>query len=231
MKRAISFLAAFVLCLGLMTPVSAEEFSDVPAGYIFYDAILDCAGKGIVGGYSDNTFRPAESVTRAQFCVMLVRAFYPGQEKNYAGLKAAGWYLPSAAVLDAKGVMFYGEKYWKDPSRMNVRITRMDMAQFIANVMSEKGYTVSDSARTAALSRFTDAASIDSYYRNAVGTVTALGIITGYDDGSFEPHNVMTRGQGAVVLCRWPNACPGALETLYPYRNRRRPRRWPTESL
>ena len=47
MRRAISFLAAFVLCLGLMTPVSAEEFSDVPAGYIFYDAILDCVGKGI----------------------------------------------------------------------------------------------------------------------------------------------------------------------------------------
>lgn len=223
MKRAISFLAAFVLCLGLMTPVSAEEFSDVPAGYIFYDAILDCAGKGIVGGYSDNTFRPAESVTRAQFCVMLVRAFYPGQEKNYAGLKAAGWYLPSAAVLDAKGVMFYGEKYWKDPSRMNVRITRMDMAQFIANVMSEKGYTVSDSARTAALSRFTDAASIDSYYRNAVGTVTALGIITGYADGSFKPHNVMTRGQGAVVLCRMAQCMSGGAGNAVPVPEQKAP--------
>lgn len=119
--------------------------------------------------------------------------------------------------------MFYGEKYWKDPSRMNVRITRMDMAQFIANVMSEKGYTVSDSARTAALSRFTDAASIDSYYRNAVGTVTALGIITGYDDGSFGPHNVMTRGQGAVVLCRMAQCMSGGAGNAVPVPEQKAP--------
>lgn len=216
MKRAVSFLLTLVLCLGLMVPVSAAEFSDVPAGYIFHDAILDCAGKGIVGGYSDGTFRPAESVTRAQFCVMLVRAFYPGQDKNYAGLKAAGWYLPSAAVLDAKGVMFYKDKYWKDPSQMNVRITRMDMAQFIANVMKEKGCKVSDSARTAALSKFTDAASIDSYYRNGVGMVAALGIITGYADGGFAPHEVMTRGQGAVVIRRMAQCMSGGSGNAVP---------------
>lgn len=232
MKRALTLLLALALCLSLSAPALAAElsdaaaaelsdtaapaveFSDVPAAYAFRQAILDCVERGILSGYDDGTFRPGDSVTRAQFCVMLVRAFYPGEDAAYAGLKSGGWYLPSAALLRDKGILFYGDKHWQDPQVMKQGITRLDMATFVANVLREKGYSASPADKDAAGARTTDFADIGEYYRDAVKTVLSLGVITGYSDGSFAPHSLMTRGQSAVVLYRMARcmaAAPGVI--------------------
>ena len=76
-KKLFSFLLALALCAGLSAPALAAGFSDVPAGHYAASAIDDCVAKGIVSGYANGTFKPDEPVTRAQFCVMLARAFYP----------------------------------------------------------------------------------------------------------------------------------------------------------
>ena len=101
MKKFLSLLLALALCAGLSVPALAAEFSDVPGSHVFHDAIQDCAAKGITSGYSDGTFRPGNSVTRAQFCVMLSRAFYPEavQKNSTEANKALGWFVPNAEAL------------------------------------------------------------------------------------------------------------------------------------
>lgn len=42
MRRILTFLLALSLCLGLTAPAFAAEFSDVPAGYAFHQAVQDC---------------------------------------------------------------------------------------------------------------------------------------------------------------------------------------------
>lgn len=200
MKRVVSLCLA--LCLSFCLSLPALAFSDVPESHVFYQAIQDCAGKGILSGYSDGTFHPSDSVTRAQFCVMLVWAFYPQELSRYESQKSIGWYGPSAVLLKDKGIMFYGDEYWKDPEVMKQPITRRDMAQFLGNLLKAKGYTVSEADRTAARAQISDFALIGEYYEDAVASVYALGIITGYQDNSFGPTSVMTRGQGAVVIYR-----------------------------
>ena len=202
MKRVVSLCLALCLSFCLSLPALAEGFSDVPESHVFYQAIQDCAGKGILSGYSDGTFHPSDSVTRAQFCVMLVRAFYPQELSRYESQKSIGWYGPSAALLKDKGILFYGDEHWKDPEVMKQSITRRDMAQFLGNLLKAKGYSVSEADRTAARAQISDFALIGEYYENAVASVYALGIITGYQDNSFGPTSVMTRGQGAVVIYR-----------------------------
>ncbi len=202
MKRFITLLLTLSLCLGLCAPAAAADFSDGPESHVFYQAIQDCAGKGILSGYSDGTFHPANSVTRAQFCVMLVRAFYPQELSRYESQKSVGWYGSSAALLKDKGILFYGDEHWKDPEVMNRPITRRDMAKFLGNLLKAKGYSVSEADRTAARAQISDFALIGEYYEEAVASVYALGIITGYHDNSFGPSGVMTRGQGAVVIYR-----------------------------
>ena len=54
--------------------VSALPFTDIPAGYWAYDAIDNLYTKGLASGYPDNTFRPDEAITRAEFVAMLVKA-------------------------------------------------------------------------------------------------------------------------------------------------------------
>ena len=73
----------------------------------------------------------------------------------------------SAAALAACGVMPYGEKSWAQPSVMNQSITRRDMSKFIANVMKDKGYTVSEEAKNAAAAKIKDYASVGEYYEDA----------------------------------------------------------------
>src|SRR5205807_2219104 len=49
-------------------------FTDVPPGYWAYGYIKWAYCHGIVSGYSDNTFRPENDVTRAQIAKMVVLA-------------------------------------------------------------------------------------------------------------------------------------------------------------
>lgn len=209
MKRVLTFFLTLALCAGLAVPVLAAEFSDVPAGYAFHQAIQDCVAKGILTGYDDGTFRPGEGVTRAQFCVMLARAFYPGEDANYSALKSSAWFAPGAAVLESHGAMAYGKTYWYDPAVMNSQISRNDMARFIANVMKAKGFTVSEADKNAAQANIADYASIPESFRDPIKTVFALGIITGYAGNTFEGGRTMTRGQAAVIIQRMSRCLSG----------------------
>jgi hypothetical protein len=56
------------LAFGFNEPVSGQTFSDVPPSNPFYVYIERMARRGIIGGYSDGTFRPNNPVTRGQAC-------------------------------------------------------------------------------------------------------------------------------------------------------------------
>ena len=85
---------------------------------------------------------------------------------------------------------------------MNRSISRYDMAQLITNIMTKQGFSASSSDKSAAIAKITDYNNIPSQYRDAVANVYALGIITGYSDGSFSGEVTMNRGQAAVVIYR-----------------------------
>ena len=54
--------------------VSEPSFKDVTPANGFFSDINSIAKEGITGGYPDGTYKPANSVTRAQFSSFLVRA-------------------------------------------------------------------------------------------------------------------------------------------------------------
>lgn len=205
MRRILTFLLALSLCLGLTAPAFAAEFSDVPAGYVFHDSIQSCVDEGLLSGYQDGTFRPGGSVTRAQFNVMLARVFYPGEAESgrYDSFKQqVGWYGPYSAVLKAHGAMPYGDQHWMDPAVMGVSITRRDMARFLSMALQAEGFVVPDSEKAAARQKISDFDQVGDSYADAVETVFALGIITGYADNAFAGKNTMTRGQASAILYR-----------------------------
>lgn len=196
-------------------------FSDVPEDHGFYTAIMDCAAKGITSGYADGTFRPTNSVTRAQFSVMLSRAFYPDEVKKYDTdvYKKQGWFVPNTRALYMAGVL-------KDTSfvsgfatsaTMDQVINRYDMARLMTNIMANKGFSATSAQKTEAQKKIADYKNIPAKYQDAVKNVFALGIITGYSNGTFGGNNVMNRGQGCVVIYRMmkytPATTPGGSGT------------------
>lgn len=204
MKRIMSLFLAAALSLCLCVPALAAEFSDVPKGHTFYSAIMDSAARGIVGGYSDGTFQPAKTVSRSNFAVMLYRAFYADLFKDDVflqdGIKHEHRILYqlgifSDTVLDSASAL-------QDTAVINAGINRYEMAQLMTTVMYSKGFAASNSDTSAVIPKITDYNSVPSVYQDAVTSVYALGIITGYADGSFNGEGIMNRGQACVVINR-----------------------------
>ena len=72
MKKVLALLVSLVMCASLFVPVSfADGFSDVGADNTYYEAINYLASMGIINGFEDGTFKPGESVTRAQFAKIM----------------------------------------------------------------------------------------------------------------------------------------------------------------
>lgn len=190
-------------------------FSDVPSTHGFYTAIMDCAAKGITSGYADGTFRPTNSVTKAQFSVMLSRAFYPDKVKALSTEenKAVAWYYPNVLALKNAGVLkdVAFANFLTNKTIMDQAIPRYQMAQLMTNIMSAKGFSATAAQNAEAQKKIADYKTMPAKYQDAVKNVFALGIITGYSNGAFNGDNLMNRGQGCVVIYRMTKYTPAAV--------------------
>ncbi|MDJ0707204.1 MAG: S-layer homology domain-containing protein, partial [Leptolyngbyaceae cyanobacterium MO_188.B28] len=75
---ALGTLAGAATPLVYTMPAAARRqvsFSDIDANYWAYPFIQRLATEDIIGGFPDGSFRPNQPVTRAQFAVILQRAF------------------------------------------------------------------------------------------------------------------------------------------------------------
>lgn len=75
-KKIISFIAlvAILASTGISTPVSAEGFNDVKKSDWYYNHVTKLIKLQITSGYTDGTFRPNSSVTRAEFVTFLCKS-------------------------------------------------------------------------------------------------------------------------------------------------------------
>ncbi len=75
-KKIISFIAlvAILASTGISTPVSAEGFNDVKKSDWYYNHVTKLITLQITSGYTDGTFRPNSSVTRAEFVTFLCKS-------------------------------------------------------------------------------------------------------------------------------------------------------------
>ncbi len=87
------FTAMLVRMLGLTTSVSAPAaYEDVQASGWYAGSVSAAAEAGLIGGYTDGTFRPNAQVTRQEMAAMVARAL------NFAGYSQSG--TSSAAFTD-----------------------------------------------------------------------------------------------------------------------------------
>ncbi|MBO7289696.1 MAG: S-layer homology domain-containing protein, partial [Clostridia bacterium] len=77
-KRITSMLLIFVFAFTSMYMVApAANFSDVAEEYAHYEAITALVDQGIINGYEDGTFKPENTITRAEFSKLLAVSSAP----------------------------------------------------------------------------------------------------------------------------------------------------------
>jgi hypothetical protein len=84
-----------------------SAFSDVSSTHPNYNAITALKNKNIIGGYSDNTFKPENKINRAELTKIVVEAVYPGKAVGancFPDVKE-DWYAKYVCFAQAKGII------------------------------------------------------------------------------------------------------------------------------
>ena len=161
------------------------------------DSILELYNKGIVSGYGDKLFAPSNNVTREEYLKILVVAF--GLEDDtavceFSDVKLGTWYYPYVAAAVKNGVV---NGISENEFGTGKSITRQDIAVMTYNCLKKAGIASYD----VDYESFIDEGKINDYAREAVYNMKKLGIIAGYEDGSFLPQNYATRAEACKICC------------------------------
>lgn len=142
-----------------------------------------------MGGYPDGGFKPDNTVTRAEFATMLVKAFgfTVYGETTFADTRDhwASEYISTAA--SNKIISGYGEGVF-GPEEL---ITREQMALMVMQAAKL------DPANSVG---FTDRGSISTWASGAVAAVIEKGIMKGYPDNTFKPQGNATRAEAVTTI-------------------------------
>lgn len=160
------------------------------------------AAKGLVEGVGGYRYAPEQSVTRAEFTAMLVRALGRGTAtsgmKPYNDVNTSSWYFDVIAKAKVLGLLDFVSS---SSFRPNQPITREEMASMLAAIIAlEKPEWIAQ--RAISLDNFKDIDRINIKYLSDINLVVRLGLMNGTSNTVFSPQGITTRAQAATVLVR-----------------------------
>ena len=170
------------------------SFSDIAEVEWATEAIEALTAKGIINGVGDRKFDPQGTVTREQFVKMLCVALGLTEEAEITFADVAGddWSAPYIKKAVKAGLISGVDE---NTFGYGVGISRQDIAVILHR-------TIKDTTGTA---QFADNGEIADYAKDAVGALSGLKILNGFEDGSFKPNASCTRAQAAVIIYNYLN--------------------------
>lgn len=154
-----------------------------------------------ISGYTDYTFRPDNSITRAEAATLFANIDGIDFSKEYASSGftdvQAGWFIPYVNYCNEKG---YISGYDDGTFKPNNSITRAEFTVIAAKYLDLKP------EEKAVNSLFSDVKS-DFWAKEYINAMTIFEKINGYEDGTFKPDNPITRAEAVTminnILRRW----------------------------
>lgn len=193
MKKIIAAALSAAVAVSALTfvSVSAADYTDVSESDWFFEAVNAATEHSWFAGYEDNSFKPQNSITRAEAAKVLVSYKYggvlPDAQNAYPDVSGAEWYAPFVNISGAEDIIPSGDEFL--PAEP---ITREDT---VVGMLKVLGIAPSDTAEG-----FTDDGEISDYAIGYVKAARKEGVIDGYDDGSFGPARPVTRAEFAQIL-------------------------------
>lgn len=219
MKKIVSLMLVLMLLVGMVVPVFAndneggregfiditkeflnaiidevvEQFTDIKKGDWYSEMVARLYKLGGIDGYTDGTFKPNESITRAEFTKLLLGTLGEEEENFKDGHWAQNW-------IDRAYSMKILDVYDKDEfsaKNLNEKITRQEMAKMA--VLASMEYT--DKYKLYE-KNIKDLHEVDVLYKDYVLKAYETGLIGGYPDGTFRPKEGATRAEASTIAIR-----------------------------
>ncbi len=175
-------------------------FSDLGSVSWAKEAIENLAGMDVVKGATGTLYMPNNTISKAEFTVMIVRAF--GLDivpvGSLADVRSDKWYYRQIMIAENLGIIFVdsSKRFYPEAAIKREEIAVM---LFKALEASGKTFTVHDNTT---LEIFYDKNKISPNATASMATLVGEGIIDGLSEHSIAPGATATRAQAAVLLYR-----------------------------
>ncbi len=154
---------------------------------------------GYVAGYDDGTFRPNDTITRAQAASLLYRLIdQPGEEfMAFEDVSETAYYYKDIGYLGAIGVVDYADGSLNPDEELN----RAEFTAMVVRLAAGDRYRYYNSMP------FVDVPEDNKYY-SEISYASRRGWIYGIGDDLFEPDRLVTRGEAVATINRMLGAVP-----------------------
>ena len=195
----MSVLSLFFACMlfssfGVAFGATASEPSDIK-GHWAESQINTWIQKGLIKKYEDGSFKPDNSITRAEFFSLINRSFGFTDKAaiSFSDVPSNHWAYSELAVAVKAG---YITGYADGTIGPNKPISRQEVAVIVGRLLN---LSANESTGTS----FQDASMIADWAKYAVNTAIVSNILIGHDaDSSFKPMNLLNRAEAVVALDR-----------------------------
>ncbi len=190
LRRSIVALLSVAMLLGMIPaaalPAQAASWMD--------PCLQQMQEWGVMVGDGSGSLHPERRITRAEFVTMMNRAFgYQEVGPNpFSDVPEHAWYREDIGIAHKTGY-FAGTS--STTAAPNSPVTREQAVTMLGNslrIKSDPGVGT----------QFSDSTRISNWARISARGAAAMGIISGYPDGSFRPQEPITRGQTACILSK-----------------------------
>lgn len=173
MKNVVkTLIVVSIFALPLVGTVSAA-FPDVPEDHMYSDAINYVQEQGVISGFSDNTYRPEDSITRAEFTKIIIKTKYPwAGDRSLSFEEVVDVYEKNSlhsCFFAMEGISFYSD--FKD----------------VEPIYWDRIYLGEDERGGNEFSVYTCIAK-------------GKDILNGYPDSTFRPDNSITFGEASKII-------------------------------
>lgn len=189
----------------------AMKFSDVPQDQWYAPDVKNLKARGVVKGYSDNSFKPNKPVTRIEFLAMLYRGVYGDAPSSFSmdgsmegdvafkDVQPFEWYYDILADSSKKGLV---KGYSDNTFRPGALISRSEAVAMIARF-----YQYNNEAEFFVDLPWRDDRSFsdvpgNAWFGEAVHNAYKLGVVDGTPAGKFEPGRNLNRAEAAKLISK-----------------------------
>jgi len=201
-KKFSALLISFCIITLTFLPALAETFSDVLSDYWAYGPIQSLAQQNIITGYADNTFRPDNPVSRAEFATMIIKAINRENAPisliyNFKDVPSSNWAYSNIQRAYGLGLItgFPGNLF-----KPNNYILKVEVISILSKAV-QTGLMTESEARTI-LSRYYDQSKIPGWAVIPVAKAVKANLVVNYPQPNFlMPQKQATRAEVAAMLC------------------------------
>lgn len=180
--------------------VPDKTFSDI-SSHKNQKAIEALAAREIVNGKVGDKFMPDDTMTRAEFSTIIVKALglVPKKNDKFSDVASGSWYAPYVGTAYSYGITNGTPEGKFNPGGT---ITRQEAVVMVARAAELAGMNMAIDAMTAkdVLSQFTDYITVSDWAKSSMALFYKEGILS-QDDMEILPKAAIKRGEIAQMLC------------------------------